>query len=130
MKHNHHRVAKVGFASIRHPRRGLSLALCLLLILFNFVGAAPSATQRNARAAAQPKKIRLVLGIVIDQFRYDYLTRFEDLFGEGGFRRLLRDGAVFANANYTYTPTVTACGHATFMSGSVPALHGIIANEW
>lgn len=84
---------------------------------------------------AQPKKpaapkIKLVLGIVIDQFRYDYLTRFEDQFGEGGFKRFLQGGAVFSNAHYPYTPTVTACGHAVFMSGSAPSENGIIANEW
>ena len=111
-------------------RHWLSLSLCLALLLSNLLWASPIAAQRNARATAQPRKVRLVLGIVIDQFGYDYLTRFEDLFGEGGFRRLLREGAVFTNANYLYTPTVTACGHATFMSGSVPSLHGIIANEW
>jgi predicted AlkP superfamily pyrophosphatase or phosphodiesterase len=71
-----------------------------------------------------------VLGIVIDQFRYDYLTRFEDLFEGRGFRRLLENGAVFTNANYIYVPTVTAPGHATFMSGSIPALHGIVGNDW
>ena len=89
----------------------------------------------NLSLVAQPKKpatpkIKLVLGIVIDQFRYDYLTRFEDQFGEGGFKRFLQGGAVFSNAHYPYTPTVTACGHAAFMSGSAPNENGIIANEW
>lgn len=84
---------------------------------------------------AQPKKtaplkIKLVLGIVVDQFRYDYLMRFEDQFGAGGFKRFLQGGAVFSNAHYPYTPTVTACGHAVFMSGSAPNESGIIANEW
>jgi predicted AlkP superfamily pyrophosphatase or phosphodiesterase len=89
-----------------------------------------SAQSQNPRPAKGSRKPKLVLGIVIDQFRYDYLTRFEDLFGEGGFRRLLTNGAVFTNANYIYLPTVTAPGHATFMSGSIPALDGIISNEW
>jgi predicted AlkP superfamily pyrophosphatase or phosphodiesterase len=75
-------------------------------------------------------KPRLVVAIVIDQFRYDYLTRFESSFGEGGFKRLLKKGAVFVNANYLHSPTVTACGHATFMTGTIPALDGIIGNEW
>jgi predicted AlkP superfamily pyrophosphatase or phosphodiesterase len=88
----------------------------------------PAVAQRPQQPTGS--KTRLVLLIVIDQFRYDYLTRFEDLFGPGGFRRLLQQGAVFTNANYSYTPTVTACGHATFMSGSLPSLHGIIGNEW
>jgi predicted AlkP superfamily pyrophosphatase or phosphodiesterase len=75
-------------------------------------------------------KARLVVGIVIDQFRYDYLTRFENSFSEGGFKRLRTRGAVFANANYAHAPTVTACGHATFMSGTTPAQNGIIGNDW
>jgi predicted AlkP superfamily pyrophosphatase or phosphodiesterase len=86
--------------------------------------------QAKAQHARRPPKVRLVLGIVIDQFRYDYLTRFDDLFGKGGFRRLLDGGAVFTNAHYIYSPTVTAAGHATFMSGSMPSMHGIIGNEW
>jgi predicted AlkP superfamily pyrophosphatase or phosphodiesterase len=74
--------------------------------------------------------IRLVVGIVIDQFRYDYLTRFEDQFVEGGFRRFLQRGANFTDNNYLHTPTYTAPGHATFMSGTTPALNGIVGNEW
>ena len=83
-----------------------------------------------ATANKSVKKARLVVGIVIDQFRYNYLTRFEDQFGEGGFKRLLDGGAVFTNANYIHTPTYTACGHAMFMTGATPALNGIIGNEW
>jgi predicted AlkP superfamily pyrophosphatase or phosphodiesterase len=96
-----------------------------------------SAQERRRATAAQQRpsqnstiKARLVGGIVIDQFRYDYLTRFENSFGEGGFKRLLKRGAVFANANYIHTPTYTACGHATFMSGTTPAQNGIIGNDW
>lgn len=81
-----------------------------------------------ARAGAE--KPKLVVGIVIDQFRYDYLERFGDLFGEGGFRRLMQDGAVFTDAQYLHTQTVTSVGHTTFMTGSIPSYTGIIANEW
>ncbi len=70
-----------------------------------------------------------MLGIVIDQFRYDYVTRFREDY-TGGFARLLRDGAVFTNARYDHFPTVTAVGHSTFMSGATPNLSGIIGNEW
>src|SRR5581483_8974037 len=73
---------------------------------------------------------KLIVGVVIDQFRYDYLTRFSDLFGEGGFKRLMREGAFFENANYIHVPTFMAPGHATFMSGSVPSLDGIVGNTW
>ncbi len=83
-----------------------------------------------AASTTKAPRPRLVVSIVIDQFRHDYLQRFGDQFGEGGFKRFLNRGAVFANANYIHSPTVTACGHATVLSGATPALNGIIANEW
>jgi hypothetical protein len=66
---------------------------------------------------------------VIDQFRYDYLTRFRAGY-KGGLDRLLRQGAVFTNANYAQSPTVTAVGHSIFMSGAMPAVSGIVNNLW
>ena len=72
---------------------------------------------------------KLVLLVVIDQFRYDYLTRFRDQY-TGGFGKLLTSGAVFENANLDHYPTVTAIGHATTLSGATPALSGIIGNDW
>src|SRR5215470_6604565 len=105
------------------PKRSrLVAALCLALALANVLSTSAAAQQRRRAAAppAEAKPVRLVVGIVIDQFRYDYLTRFHDQFGEGGFKRLLGGGAVFTNANYIHTPTFTACGHATFMSGATP----------
>ncbi|HWB98539.1 MAG TPA: alkaline phosphatase family protein [Bryobacteraceae bacterium] len=82
-----------------------------------------------ATAGAVPKKPKLVVAIVIDQFRYDYLTRFESEY-TGGFHRLLTQGAVFSNANYEHFPTVTAIGHSTFLTGAIPALSGIVGNDW
>src|SRR6266436_6105698 len=74
--------------------------------------------------AAQPKppaRPKLVLAIVVDQFRYDYLTRFRSDY-TGGLKRLLDQGAVFTNARYEHVPTVTAVGHSTFLSGATPSL--------
>jgi predicted AlkP superfamily pyrophosphatase or phosphodiesterase len=109
----------------------------VFFVLFCLFCSPLTAQERRRATSAQQKrsqnssiKARLVVGIVIDQFRYDYLTRFENSFGEGGFKRLRTRGAVFANANYLHTPTYTACGHATFMSGTTPAQNGIIGNEW
>ena len=83
--------------------------------------------QGTARQSNAPPK--LVLAIVVDQFRYDYLTRFRaDL--TGGLKRMLEQGAVFTNANYDAMPTVTAVGHSTFLTGATPALSGIVANTW
>lgn len=65
---------------------------------------------------------------MIDQFRYDFVERFWDLYGAGGFRRLVDDGAFFINANFDYVPTVTAAGHAAVHTGSIPALNGIVGN--
>jgi predicted AlkP superfamily pyrophosphatase or phosphodiesterase len=80
-------------------------------------------------ASAQAPKPKLVLTIVVDQFRYDYLTRFRAGYN-GGLEELLTKGAVFTNARYMHYPTVTAVGHSTVLSGALPAISGIIANEW
>ncbi len=121
-------------SSLTRTRRRFAPALCLILALIYIISLYPVSAQQRRRAAntlqRSAKPVRLVIGIVIDQFRYDYLTRFHDQFGEGGFKLLLNGGAVFTNANYIHTPTYTACGHATFMSGATPAMNGIIGNEW
>ena len=70
-----------------------------------------------------------MLLIAVDQFRYDYLTRFRKDF-TGGFDRLLTQGAVFTDANLEHYPTVTAIGHATMLTGATPSVSGIIGNDW
>ena len=72
---------------------------------------------------------RLVLLVAVDQFRYDYLTRFRGDF-KGGLDRLLREGANFTNAHLEHYPTVTAVGHSTMLSGAPPSLSGIVGNDW
>lgn len=74
---------------------------------------------------------RLVVGITVDQMRWDYLYRFEHRWHEkGGFRRLLDSGFVCNNLQINYVPSYTACGHATIYTGTVPAIHGITGNSW
>jgi hypothetical protein len=73
--------------------------------------------------------IRLVLLIAVDQFRYDYLTRFRDEYSSG-LDRLLRNGANFVNTNIDHYPTVTAIGHSGMVTGALPKLSGIIGNDW
>ncbi|MFB3827446.1 MAG: alkaline phosphatase family protein [Bryobacteraceae bacterium] len=80
-------------------------------------------------AAAVPKTPKLVVAITVDQFRYDYLTRFRGEY-KGGLARLLTSGAVFASARYEHFPTVTAIGHATFLTGATPSISGIVGNDW
>src|SRR4026209_636125 len=107
-------------------RQRTLLALVLIgILLFSSVAVA----QRRTQPVVQ-KRPRLVLLIVVDQFRYDYLERFGDLFGPNGFKRLFRDGALWTQANYDHTPTYRAPGHGTMMTGAYPAESGIIANEW
>jgi hypothetical protein len=94
-----------------------------------FVAAASLVVALPAAQPAAGPDIRLVLLIAVDQFRYDYLTRFRSEYTDG-FKRLLTDGAVFTNANLEHYPTVTAVGHATMLTGATPSVHGIIGNDW
>ena len=82
-----------------------------------------------AGAAPAPRPPKLVLAVVIDQFRYDYLLRFRSDYN-AGLARLLEHGAVFTDAHHIHYPTVTAVGHSTFLSGATPSSSGIIGNEW
>ena len=76
------------------------------------------------------KKPKLVVGIVIDQLRHDYFERYADNFGEDGFKRLISEGFYNHNTHYNYIPTFTGPGHASVYTGTTPATHGIIANNW
>ena len=81
-------------------------------------------------AAAEPaKKPKLVLTIIVDQFRYDYLTRYKNEY-KGGLNRLLTQGAVFTDAYYRHFPTVTAIGHSVILTGAMPSTSGIVGNDW
>jgi predicted AlkP superfamily pyrophosphatase or phosphodiesterase len=77
-----------------------------------------------------PKKPKLVIGIVIDQMRYDYLIRFADKYGNDGFKRIIKDGFSLENAHFNYIPTYTAVGHTSIYTGTTPENHGIIGNNW
>lgn len=76
------------------------------------------------------EKPRLVVGIVVDQMRYDYLTRFWERFGEDGFKKLINEGYNFKNNHFNYVPTYTGPGHASVYTGTSPMNHGIIGNGW
>jgi predicted AlkP superfamily pyrophosphatase or phosphodiesterase len=82
-------------------------------------------------AAPKPvSKPKLVVGIVIDQMRYDYIYRYWDKFGNDGFKKLVNEGFFCRNTNYNYVPTFTGPGHTSIFTGTTPAVHGIIANDW
>ncbi|MDA9089942.1 alkaline phosphatase family protein [Maribacter arcticus] len=75
-------------------------------------------------------KPKLVVGIVVDQMRYDYLTRFYDHFGKDGFKRLVEEGFNCKNNHFNYAPTSTGPGHTSVYTGATPSVHGIIGNDW
>ena len=77
----------------------------------------------------QPKP-RLIVGIVVDQMRYDYITRYWNHYGDDGIKKLVREGHNFTNTHFNYVPTYTGPGHASIYSGTTPAVHGIISNNW
>jgi len=83
--------------------------------------------KKNGSELARPK---LVVGLVIDQMRWDYLYRYYEKFGNDGFKRLLNTGYSLNNVHIPYVPTVTALGHTSIYTGSVPAIHGIAGNDW
>jgi len=85
----------------------------------------------NIQAQQELKRPKIVVGLVMDQMRWDYLYRYYDRYSEtGGFKRMLNQGFTCENTYIPYTPTVTACGHSTIYTGSVPALSGITGNYW
>ena len=84
----------------------------------------------SCKPAIKNIKPKLVVGIVIDQMRYDYLTKFADRYGKKGFNRILQGGFSLENAHYNLIPTYTAVGHASIYTGTTPSEHGIISNNW
>lgn len=81
----------------------------------------------NCFAQQRPK---LVVGVVVDQMKMEYIYRFSEDFSANGFRRFMDDGFVFHNMQYNYMPTSTGPGHASIYTGTTPAIHGIVGNNW
>lgn len=94
-----------------------------LFVLFSSKGHA----QDSLKNQLNPK---LLVGLVVDQMRYDYLFRYWDKLSDGGFKKMINEGYLFKNANYSYIPTYTAPGHASIYAGCTPSVHGIAANNW
>jgi len=86
--------------------------------------------QKKTVTNTQLERPKLVVGIVVDQMRWDYLYRFYNKYENGGFKRLLKEGFSCENTMINYIPTVTAIGHTSIFTGSVPSLHGIAGNNW
>jgi len=112
---------------MRFLPRSIAVRRCLLVTVIAVLILASIPTSFASAYNAHPK---LVVVIIIDQFRGDYLERYHDQFGEGGFRLFLDHGANFPDCNYDYANTRTAPGHATLFTGAYSNGHGIMANEW
>ena len=111
-------------------KKFLTLVFSLIFIAFgafNVSSQKKGGVTQNANLKSSPK---LVVGIVVDQMRYDYLTRFWKHYGDGGFKRLVNEGFNCKNNHFNYAPTSTGPGHASVYSGAVPATHGVIGNNW
>jgi predicted AlkP superfamily pyrophosphatase or phosphodiesterase len=85
---------------------------------------------QTTKPISQNSRPKLVVGIVVDQMRWDFLYRYYDRYSKGGFKRLMNDGFNCENAFIPYCPTVTAAGHTCIYTGSVPAINGIVGNGW
>lgn len=120
--------------SVTRQARGLLLLTPLLLLLsvIGFVLLKPDAPTSSSGPApdAPVEGGRLVVLVVFDQMRGDYLERWKEQFGADGFERIKRDGVWFSNALLPYAATSTAPGHASLVTGAVPSVHGIIENRW
>ena len=108
--------------------------LCIILILTLFFSCKAqennTVNSSNFSDETVSKKPKLIVGIVVDQMRYDYLTRFASKFGKGGFMRLINEGFNCKNNHFNYVPTYTGPGHASVYTGTTPKYHGIISNNW
>lgn len=111
-------------------------------VLMAFACCSPLAAQPTAHTTQQPTSLpysttthavqrpKLVVGIVVDQMRWDYLYRYQTRYTEGGFKRLLNEGFSCENTAIPYVPSVTAIGHSCIYTGSVPSIHGIAGNNF
>ena len=104
-------------------RSGFRLFCYSIIQLFSY-----SVTAQDPRIPSENP--RLIVGIVIEQMRSDYISRFWDKFCEGGFKRLIHEGTYCRHASFDYFYTQTAPGYATIYTGSMPSSHGIVADEW
>lgn len=107
----------------------LSLILIVLAACnpLESIGQSRSKSETHTNLRTSPK---LVVGIVVDQMRYDYITRFWNHFGDGGFKRMVNEGFNCKNNHFNYAPTSTGPGHTSVYTGATPATHGIIGNNW
>ncbi len=101
---------------------------CFYLFITCLWALSGSATAQTP--AADVKRPKLVVGVVVDQMRWDYLYRFLPHYGPGGFKRLMQEGYSYEQTYFPFTPSLTAAGHASIFTGAFPSMHGIVGNSW
>ncbi len=115
-------------------KNSLSLLLLAIFLIYNTYDTMAQKKPKNGIKVENSDHLRvspkLVVGIVVDQMRYDYLTRFWNHYEDDGFKRLVNDGFNCKNNHFNYAPTSTGPGHASVYTGTTPATHGIIGNNW
>jgi predicted AlkP superfamily pyrophosphatase or phosphodiesterase len=114
---------------LKKSRLAKMVKILVPIVLALFVRLSVFAQDANAVPAPGPAP-KLIVGIVVDQMRYDFIYRFWERYGEGGFKRLIHQGAFYRNAEYNYVPTFTGPGHASIFTGATPSGHGIVGNDW
>jgi len=107
-----------------------TLKIICLFFFFTILASAQNDLNKSINTTKQITKPKLVVGLVVDQMRYDYLWRYWNKYGNGGFKKLIKEGFLCKNTHYNYVPTYTAPGHASIYTGTTPAIHGIISNSW
>ena len=105
--------------------------LCLVfMVICCFTALAQNNSTSNVANTDELKRPKLVVGIVVDQMRWDYLYRYYNRYQpDGGFKQLLSQGFSCENTMIPYIPTFTACGHTSIYTGSVPAINGITGTD-
>lgn len=111
-------------------KKNIPAVVVLILIIFATLEAGAQKKSKDDASANLKTSPKLVVGIVVDQMRYDYLTRFWNHYGEGGFKRLVNEGFNCKNNHFNYAPTSTGPGHTSVYTGAAPATHGVIGNNW
>jgi len=106
----------------------INLTRTVLFLSIYYLSYAVSFAQNSSKIP--PEKPKLIIGIVVEQMRYDYLSRFWNQFGENGFKRLVNEGNNCKNANFSHFFTQTGVNYATLVTGTSPSYHGIVADEW
>ncbi|HRH66514.1 MAG TPA: alkaline phosphatase family protein [Bacteroidia bacterium] len=108
----------------------MKLNFTFLLLFVTVLSFAQRSKSGENQHIVFPKRPAFVVGIVVDQMRYDYLFRYWNHYGNNGFKRLMNQGFLCKNANFNYVPTYTAPGHACIYTGTTPAVNGIVSNDW